>query len=350
MAENSPTINRSPFFKTFNSQRLGNASRRRPTQRELVSANPDPGDLQHYPMLRGMLAQSRPGRPMHHSPMPPVSEATPPQRAQALHHLSQSLANPVPNMQPRHDVPPTPEPPSPSTAAERFQQMNRSLPDGVRFEPLDEETKAALQKLRRAAPAPSPTPSSTSQTPIAPAATPASSAVQMPMPSSIPAPPQMPAETVHQNISAPKPIAGASHAENQMPSPESAALLEKLIQDERNAMLFYQYLSGISPTADFRDNLHGIARDCEVRHSHYQQILQNIHGRAFEAKNTPINTLVDFDKGVEVAILEERRILETMAELIDQLGHKSGSLQNMVNRRMIRLNWLQWALFHQKRE
>jgi len=34
---------------------------------------------------------------------------------------------------------------NPQTAAERFQQKNKGLPDGVRYEPLDEETMKILR-------------------------------------------------------------------------------------------------------------------------------------------------------------------------------------------------------------
>ena len=88
-----PRLNRSPFFRTFaNAHRIGNVvqNKQRLAQRSLPGA------------------------------------ASAPVHEQAGGHTPPSA------------------PPIPQNAAERFQQANRGLPDGVRFEPSDEETRAAL--------------------------------------------------------------------------------------------------------------------------------------------------------------------------------------------------------------
>jgi len=229
MAEYSrPVHNRTPFFNTFTNKRMGNVARNMIRPEE-----DDPNGLQYYPILRGVLIKKPPMIPQEE----PVTHP-------------------------------------PITPAEHFQQVNRNLPDGVRFEPLDEETKAALRSLGMDKPAPEPAPEP----------------VTVSSPESAPAP--------------------ALVSENDIP------LLERLIQDEKNASVYYQYLSEIAPSDDLAIALKDIANNCEVRYQQYKQILQTRHGRAFEAVDKPVNTTIAFNPGIEMALLEEHKILEAMSELI----------------------------------
>ncbi|MCL2421652.1 MAG: hypothetical protein FWD03_07335 [Defluviitaleaceae bacterium] len=341
----------------------------------MQNAKDDPsesGNLQHYPILPGVLARGNPSRPQQQQtqqpapfqrppmippPQPPTPPNAPHRQLPMNQHMMPPREQPMPPqmVQPQTMMPQVPQPMQsapaqpdsqplpPQTAAERFRQVNRGLPDGVTFEPLDEETKAALQKLGMA-PSQSPqtpsSPPSPPQTPPVPA-TPSS----MPFPSGPIPPMPMTATPI-----TPKPETSNIQETPAMSSPESAALLEQIIQDERNASIFYQHLSGISPSGEFQESLQGIARDCESHTTQLRQLLQKTHGRPFEPKNTPINTTVGFAQGVQMAVNEERKVLDTMAKLIDQLADSSDkyAVQNLLNKRMIRLNWLQWAMFQAK--
>lgn len=140
---------------------------------------------------------------------------------------------------------------------------------------------------------------------------------------------------------------------------KSAELLERLIQDERNASVYYKYLSENAPSAGYQETLTGVAKDCEERCLGYQQILQSLYARSFEPKETPVTTTVGFDRGIEIAVSEERKILESMAELLDEIEeieeieHLKGrasarAMQNLINKRMIRLSWLQWTMYQMR--
>ena len=273
------TVNRSPFFKTFT-----NSGRR-------------PGNI----VNRQRALENMPGLPVVQEAMSTqinwsaVQQASVPKSPQMLEPI---------------------EPPAPEDAAQRFRQVNRGLPDGVRFEPLDDETKAALErlgKIQEEAVEEEVREEVREAKAIAPP--------RAPVPQPVPTPPVLVSQE----------------------STKSAEVLERLIQDERNASIYYQGLSGIAPAEDMQASLQAIAKDCEAWRGQYQQILQKLHEKTFEPKNTTINVTVQFDRGVEMAASEERKILESMAELIDHLEDRDSAkvMQNLINKRMIRLSWLQ---------
>ena len=196
-------------------------------------------------------------------------------------------------------TPPVQAPPqTPEVAANHIQQVNRGLPDGVRYEPIDEETKAALQKIQ---------------------------AIQN----------QNTEETSSEQVEIiPTPD----------PSPqENTSLLKRLIQDEQNAYQFYQYLSEIAPLEDLQKKLQEISRVCHNRRNTYTQMLQD----DFNAEEIQINNTIQFAQGIAIALREETKILDNMAKLIEQSGNDS-NLQNLLNKRLILQNWLQWALLQTK--
>ncbi|MCL2187987.1 MAG: hypothetical protein FWB87_04405 [Defluviitaleaceae bacterium] len=73
-----------------------------------------------------------------------------PQRPIITNTLGQSVPQQhmLPNAMPRPPVtqPAMPTPTAPETAVAQFQRVNKSLPDGVRYEPLDEETLRLLRE------------------------------------------------------------------------------------------------------------------------------------------------------------------------------------------------------------
>ena len=423
------SLNRSPFFKTFTTPRAGNVIRNRQhTVQNSDNSMYESGNLQHYPMLKGILThreiqqlqhprmrQRQRGQNMSSGPqaIPQINQIqnTLPQHAIQVSNEF-SIPQPVPVQQtaefqapsmhsqpgPNQIIPPQPQTgPDPSQmvppqqAAARFQQVNKSLPDGVRFEPLDEETKAALKKLGLTKTENDQPKTETTSTPAAPVAAKTSpknpETITQTAPKTPPNPPEplvpaapaaplVPAAPAAAPVlSAPYDLASTKPAgpipmqapslppgpipmqmPNQVPSqipgePQtpkiSAALLEKLIQDERNASLFYGHLSEIASESDFQDNLKSISNDCHSRLDRYKQILHNLHDQTYEPEETQINTTIELSKGLELAVIEERKILASMAELIDQLEDRATAItmQNLLNKRMIALNWLQWAMF-----
>ena len=407
MADYPPRLNRSPFFRTFsNTQRIGNIVRKNHMIHAGSKEAGEAGSLQFYSMppirqvtqnlmpqqMTQMASQPIPQQSSmqaipQQAPMQPISQQAPmqtipqqmpmqaipqqmPVQAAPTVPMPHQMQNFIPQQMPAQPMSlpsmPMPEitmpaPPNPQNAAERFSQVNKGLPDGVRFEPLDEETKAALKKLGMMPqqPAKLEQPAALEQpkapiTPTVPAAP-----VQARMPNMPPGGPLH----VNNPVSpgqAPPPRTGPTpprpqtQPQNQpQHSSESVPILERLIQDERNAAVYYGYLSEIAPTEEHKNTLHIIANGCEGRRGQYQQLLHNMHSRTFEPRESEINTAVSFEQGMRIAVSEERKILEAMADLIDKLessGSSARAVQNMINKRMIQLNWLQWTMFRQSEE
>ena len=354
-----PRPNRSPYFKTFTARRTGNVVQNRQNLLQQASrrVTAEQENLQHYALMRdapsrralgGFWDTSQPAgavphNPYQQSPMQqnPVTQSpvlqTPMQHSPVQHSpmqqspVQQTIEQPPNRAQPGPQTDKAPQL-SPQTAAERFQQVNRGLPDGVVFEPLDNETRAVLQSIGITGQAKPNIPPSVAKPNPAPVATvvssPAAANTTVPVPG-------------HKDE---KPDG------NNTASPESANMLEGLIQDEYNAAVYYKYLSGAAPSGDFQKKLQGIANDCEKRRGLYQSILKNLHGRGFEPKNNPVNTTVGFAQGMEMAVMEENKMLDAMTELMEHLTDRASiyTMQSLLNKRMIRLNWLQWALFKLK--
>lgn len=389
-----PSLSRSPFFKTFiqgqpgqpgqsgqagqagQTGRAGSNNRVRSTRRASRSAGRaggTGGGLRHYPFqaIQPIQQAIPPQRPMAsmqqamppQSPMTPMQQPMPPQ-SPMLAHSSIDPAVLMAAHPPQTPVTPSaplapPEPLAPQVAAQRFQQVNKGLPDGVKFEPMDEETKTALKMLGMTPSQPA------TATPEAPA--PATPAPAEPVQTTGPQQMQQVQQTQQmqqtQQLQQPHQLQQAQQVQaspTPQASSQSVTLLEKLIQDERNASIYYQHLSTIAPTDTAKTALQDIVKECEGRLSSFHGILKDSYNREFEPKNTAINTSTGFSQGVGVAVSEERKILEAMADLIGQLNvpgasqvsqvsqvSQANQIQNMLNKRMIRHNWLQWASISQ---
>ena len=366
-----PHLNRSPFFNTFTNRRSGNVNQNRQhTLRQNTNRDAaEPRHLQHYALLRSLASHPQRPRQQGTSPQQPyIPRNIMPQDSQSNNF---SEAN---EYREEHN---------PQQIAERIQQINSGLPDGVRFEPLDNETKVILQNMGKEnsthnnshnenhneppAIAKPPVPNIPKNTPVKPnipsnrglpdgvryePIDEATMDILKNMGKSAPTN-KTPSPSVPRTIDAPnlinssptRPAASEAKESTALPPSKSIELLEQLIQDESNASIYYQYLAGIAPN-EIKEDLQNISKECNKWSSHHQQVLQKLHGRFYDPKDARINTEIGFSPGIEVAIIEERKILETMTELMDLLENNadSHSLQKLINRRMIRLNWLQWAI------
>jgi len=194
-------------------------------------------------------------------------------------------------------------PPTPENAAEQFRRINKNLPDGVMFEPLDEDIMRLLKEnghleKKQSAPqnaAPQP-PRQTTQQPA------------MPMP---PSPATTPPPT---NIEFEK----------------ITTTLQKLAQNEQNAHIFYSGIAKNAPADETKKSLTDMAGDCNARLTQYIQILQTHFNLTFVPAVKDINTAMPFEQAISLAILEENKALTTLGELLDHA--EETSLERQIQR------------------
>jgi len=317
------------------------------------------GQGQQMPMQNQMQAQQMPQAGFNQSGhMPQLPQNKPGhmrQTAQNSPHPMQMQQPPAgfnPMMQQQSQAshqpqqqPASPTPLPPERAADQFRRVNNGLPDGVRYEPLDEETMRLLKDNNHlpkqpTANQPSPSPENmqrpnepTSNTPssaippmIPPGTTSLSSTAQ-----AIPTPPnalkQMDSTTASERI-------------NPMPIALSGAIpriLEGLAQDERNAQIFYNGLSENTENDAAKELLTSLSIDCHARLNHYKSILTNHCSRIFTPLETEINTALDLSDALTLAITEENKALITLSSLLDQVASSpaENAIQRIINKKLV---------------
>jgi len=210
-----------------------------------------------------------------------------------------------------HTAPPqSPAPvlPTPENAAEHFRRVNKSLPDGVMYEPLDEETMQILRSAKTGAQAATTTPATPAQSSQIPQATP--------------------------------PNQNAPHI---LPPPitisfsEIAKTIQQLAQNERNAKIFYSGISKNAPTETIKKSLTKLAEDCEVRLQKHTQILKSDFDVNFTAEETVINTTLQFADAISLAITEENKSLTMLSSLLDKVEGTplERQLERIISRKVV---------------
>jgi len=221
---------------------------------------------------------TRPQQQMSQQRQMPQQQRQMPTRPQ---HTPQPPTQPVQNLQP-----------TPELAAEQFRRVNKNLPDGVMYEPIDDDIMRLLKENGHIKNAPA---QGTPQ-PIASAA-----------PSVAPATPLAP-----------------------MPASPSLSkittTLESLAQDEHNAKIFYTNLS-----------LSNLANACEVRLNQYVQILKSHFDRDFTPQDKELHTNIPFAEAITLAITEENKALVTLGGLLDQVEGTivERLIERVINKKLI---------------
>ena len=292
----------------------------------------------------GHVRGAVPVEPLSASPQMPKMPPVPPHRLAPLGHLLQNPAS-VPMMPPQRNpmappqaipqmpmVPPAqaipqmpmvpppqavpqlpppmiPQSAPPEKAAEQFRRMNSSLPDGVRYEPLDDETMRILKGAAKASDV-KPAPQKQSANP--PVAAPE------PRPAAFSAP-------------APQPLA----PESALPA-ESAEILKRIAQDERNASVFYAHF------ANANESFAVLAKDSKARFALYVKLLAENFHEDFAPQETEINTSIEISGAVVLAIAEENKGLIALGNLLDTAADTPAEklLGRALNRKIIGHNLL----------
>ena len=265
-------------------------------------------------------------------------------------------------------------PPSPQTAAEQFRRVNKSLPDGVMYEPLDDEIMQILKDSGKLPQGMSPTSASalppTWESPISggsgrkaespgeagtrPAGSDAffgggnTRGTDPPRAASL-----SDSDTFFNGGNAPdaaSPNGTRAGQTDTAPFPEpsssnphpNAVALAHLAQDERNAQIYYRHLAESAPREDFKAVIHNMSELCRERTNMHSSLSARLYGRDFSPEDAEINTQISFEEGVAWAMAEETKAMRTLSELLVQLDDAEAvrTLQNMINRKMVDYNML----------
>jgi len=208
--------------------------------------------------------------------------------------------SPTPPQQNRQQAP---IPPTPQNTAEQFRRINKNLPDGVMYEPLDDETMRILRAVQSSA-----------------QGTPATS----------------------QDTIQPKESPPSSPSAHTIP-PEIAKTIETLTQDEHNAQVFYTSISHNAPNDAIKKSLTELAGDCEAHHKKYVKILKNHFDVEFTPGEKDINTNLPFSNAISLAIFEENKTLSTLFNLLGQID--GTPLERQIERVIIKKILGQQVLF-----
>jgi len=195
---------------------------------------------------------------------------------------------------------------SPEQAAQQFRRVNQTLPDGVRYEPLDDDTMRLLRDNGHLPAEPKPA-----------AATAPTAIPQSPPPHPIAEPPQI--HTKDDNI---------------------VKIIEGLIQDERNAHVFYSSLAMSVTIGSISSALTDIAKDCQHHTQQLTQLLANHYGGSFTPEEAAINTGMELQSALALALVEENKSLRVLAELSVSNTESEKVIQRIINKKIVNYNQL----------
>jgi len=274
--------------------------------------NPLPPQQRQNPLQQFTNPRQQPPHPpMQHMPSGQMPHHTPQHPFQQPHIPSAIFPN---QTQQQHPTPPPQNrqqaqvqaqasaPPTPQNAAEQFRRMNKNLPDGVKYEPLDDETMRILKMAQLSAQGAPNTPQSAPQI------------KEVPPSPSIPVIP-----------------------------PEIAKSIETLTQDEYNAQVFYTGISQNVSNEATKKSLTELAKDCEARHKKYTQMLKMHFDIEFTPAEKEINTSLPFSNAISLALSEESKTLSTLCSLLGQV--EGTPMERQIERTIIKKILGQQVLF-----
>jgi hypothetical protein len=299
--------------------------------------------LRHYRLER---ADNKKGRgvvsvePMTtYSPMQSASPMIPPIVPPPM-NSAMIPQMPPPNRVPPHRMPPMqmqPSPPSqsmqpsPENAAEQFRRVNKTLPDGVRYEPLDDETMRILQqknpnfaeKMQQQQSQPPPHPPSSHQPQTS----------QQPFGESTPMIPSMPAPPAKSPmIPTPQVVSAAPVVSDDVLSKDAAEILQELAQGECNACAFYSHF------AKKEESFHMLAKDSKARLEQYVALLKQHFGKVFACEEAAdIKTDMEISEAVALAISEENKGLIALGNFLELAADSSAEkiAARIINKKII---------------
>jgi len=129
-----------------------------------------------------------------------------------------------------------------------------------------------------------------------------------------------------------------------MPDTQAIAkIIEGLVQDERNAQIFYGHLSKIAPAGHIATALSDIAND-NISHTHkFTQLLTKQFGNNFTPAEAEINTGLELKDALALALGEENKTLRVLAGLLEDVANTESEkvIQRVINKKIVNYHQLE---------
>jgi len=240
------------------------------------------------------------------NPLSPHSVNMAGQRMPQMPQMNQPQ-QPQKNRIPYNQIPqPEEVKPSPERAVEQFSRINKNLPDGVHYEPLDEQT---LKLLREKGHLPAQQPS--------------------PKPTPMPSPP------------APLPPVQPQTQSTGIPL-EAAVIIEGLLQNSRNAQIFYTHMAKTAENGEAEGIFTALSMECRAQTEQYNAMLARYFNRSFTPNETEINTRLSYEKSLTLALTEENKAIDVLSGLLYTFTDAEAErvLQRIINKKIAGYNRL----------
>ena len=123
---------------------------------------------------------------------------------------------------------------------------------------------------------------------------------------------------------------------------KNITIIEELIQDKRNAQIFYTHLAKAASEPVIESVLSDIANDCADHGRQFTQILANQFGRNFTPIEAEINTGLRFADAISLALMEENRSLRILTGLLEGIDNAGSEkiIQRIINKKIVNYNQL----------
>jgi rubrerythrin len=124
--------------------------------------------------------------------------------------------------------------------------------------------------------------------------------------------------------------------------PEAIKTIEKLLQDNLNAYVFYKYVTGIAPNGEARDILSSFTEECVNNKNQYDTLLERFYAHSFTPSERETDAGLSYAKALELAVLEENKAINTLADLINTFHDPEAEriLQRIINKKIAGYNHL----------
>lgn len=123
--------------------------------------------------------------------------------------------------------------------------------------------------------------------------------------------------------------------------------LSVFIQNERNSSLFYKYLSDICIKDSHKNILQNISQDSLRQSYQFNELYKSMSGNEYAIKETTINNTIAFNNGIYLAIEEESKALDNLADIFNSINDEKSinKITSLIYKKISRLSFLHLIVY-----